>query len=212
MQLCAIASLVCAALLATGCNRAMVRFPTGSAFPRVLSAYSAQHSLPNAVFVASPLDLRIQHIGEEVAGTGWKACKTDALDPGEPSRIIGERLVQELRFSELFREVSTNDQGDLELRTHIHAFCAQAVGFIYLRVAGLTAIRFQLVRGEEVLYDRTIERVVTDADPEYTGKQVATIEGAMLRVMADSLREVVKTLLSDLDSQSEGWVAPGASS
>jgi hypothetical protein len=185
----------------------MARFPTMSAFPRVSSAYSAQHTIPCALNVTAPLDLRIQHYGEPVAGTGWKACRTDALDAGEPSRVVGARLVQELRYSELFREVHADGEGDLELRTHIHVFCAQAVGFVFLRVAGLAALRFQIVRGDRVLYDRTIERVVTDADPEYTGSQVSTIEGAMLRTMADSLREVVELLLSDLDSQQASLLA-----
>ena len=40
-----------------------------------------------------------------------------------------------------------------------------------------------------VLMDKKFERVVTDADPEYSGSQVTFIEQAMRATMADSLRE-----------------------
>lgn len=204
-MLLALGSLV----LGIGCNRAGLRIPTGASFPRTLSEYTAQGSVPESLALPAPLDQRDRHLGEKIAGTRWKSCRTDALAQGEASRVIGERLLQELRFSRLFRDVEPGSGGDLELRTEVHALCAQAVGFIFLRVAGITAIRFQLVRGTEVLYEKRIERVVTDADPEYTGKQVSTIEGAMLRTTADSLREVIRELLSDLDSQKNRWAAKG---
>lgn len=195
-----------------GCNRAMVRIPTGASFPRTLSGYSAAHPTHQTLSIAAPIDLRREHYGEKIAGTGWKACRTDALAEGEASHVVADRLVQELRFAKLFADVNPAGGGSLELRSEVHAFCAQAVGFLYLRVAGITAIRFQLLRSGEVLYERKIERVVTDADPEYTGKQVSTIEGAMLRVMADSLREVMASLVSDLDSEAAKWADAGVPS
>lgn len=207
-----VAALAAALLFAAGCNRAMARIPLGTSFPRTLSGYSAEHSSGAALSVAPPFDARIQHYGEKVAGTGWTACKTDALDAKEAGPLIGDRLVQELRYARLFSEVSTDSASDLQLQTEIHAFCAQAFGFVWIRVAGITAIRFKLVRADQVLYDRKIERVVTDGDPEYTGKQVSTIEAAMLRVMADSLREVMKALVSDLDREQSRWTAEGARS
>jgi hypothetical protein len=199
----------CLLLLVVGCNRAMVRIPTGSDFPRTLSGTVANHSTPHDVSLAAPLDMRWQHYGEPVAGTGWEACRTDALAAGEASEIVADRLAQELSYAKLFSAVVRNPPADLQLKTQIHAFCAQAVGFFFLRVAGITAIRFQLVRGDEVIYDRKIERVVTDADEEYSGSRVGTIEGAMVRVMADSLREVMKDLVSDLDAQSATWARDG---
>jgi hypothetical protein len=202
--------LACASTLAlalAGCNRAMVRIPTNASFPRTLTGYEAQHPSAHSLQLAAPLDVRWQHHGEPVAGTGWKACKTDALGGDEASRIVADRLAQELSFSKLFSGVGSNAPGDLQLKTQIHAFCAQVFGFIYLRVAGLTALRFQLLRGDEVVYDRKIERVVTDADDEYSGGQFTMIESAMVHVMADSLREVMKELMSDLDARSATWAA-----
>ena len=46
---------------------------------------------------------------------------------------------------------------------------------------------------------------MTDADDEYTGQQITMIESAMVRVMADSMREVMEELVSDLDAQSSRW-------
>jgi hypothetical protein len=62
-------------------------------------------------------------------------------------------------------------------------------------------MRFAVRQGERTLFDATIEHVVTDADPEYTGWQVGTVEQAMQRTMADSLRVVLGDLLRRLDAQ-----------
>lgn len=203
-------SLACLPLVVS-CNRAMLRIPTGASFPRTLAGYAAAHPTPLQLSIGEPRDLRAMHDGEPIAGTRWKACKTDALEAGEASQVVADGLVQELRFSRLFTDVERNVSRDLHLEAEIHALCAQAIGFLYMRVAGLTAIQFRLQRAGEVLYERKIERVVTDADPEYTGKQVATIEGAMLRVMADSLREVLHAFVADLDARQEAW-APALAS
>jgi hypothetical protein len=188
----------------------MLRIPYGASFPRTLSGYTASSSTPLTIAVLTPIDVRPEHYGEKVGGTGWKACKTDALKKGEVNQVVADRLAQELRFSKLFAGVNQGGSDDLQLHSDVHAFCAQAIGFIYLRVAGITAIRFQLLRSGQVLYDRKLERVVTDADPEYTGKQFSTIEGAMVRLMADSLREVIKEFISDLELRQSQWMATSA--
>jgi len=54
---------------------------------------------------------------------------------------------------------------------------------------------------ERVLLDGTTERVVTNADPEYTGSRGATIEQAMHRTMADALRLALRDVAMALDQR-----------
>lgn len=147
--------------------------------------------------MARPADQRIQHYGERVAGTRWKGCSTDALGSGDAGQLIQERLVRELRSSSLFSEVTNTPVGpdNVIMRTEIHAFCSRVVGFIYGRVAGISALRVSLERNGKILGDYKFEKVVTDADKEYTGSQVSFIEQAMKVTMADSLRELMKDML-----------------
>jgi hypothetical protein len=58
------------------------------------------------------------------------------------------------------------------------------------------------------LFTKKLERVVTDADPEYTGSQAGFIEGAMVTTMADSLRELLRGLLTRLDHEAASWTQP----
>ena len=193
---------LCVTLLGSACNRAGFRIPGASTdFPETFSGYRAVHPAGEAVALAPASDIRRAHYGERVAGTKWRACMTDSF--GESgARVVEDRLAAELDRSGLFttvvRGVPRTD--GLVLRTEVRAFCAQAIGFFFVRVAGMTAVDVSLARGDRVLWTRTVERVVTDADPEYSGSSVGTIEQAMRRTMADSLRLAARDLLESLDS------------
>lgn len=114
--------------------------------------------------------------------------------------MVQLEVEREVRRSGIFRlPGERTGREPLVLETEIRAMCAQAIGFIYLRVAGITSLRFTLRDGDEVVFDRTIERVVTDADPEYTGRSVGFIEEIMKVVISDSLREIFLELLPALD-------------
>jgi len=78
------------------------------------------------------------------------------------------------------------------------------VGLVFERAAGIVAIHFTLMKDGKVVWEKKIERVVTDADPEYTGTLVATIEQAMRVTETDSLRVVLRELLQDLDNSAVG--------
>ncbi len=101
--------------------------------------------------------------------------------------------------------MKSGNASDVIMKTEIHAFCSQAVGFIYLRVAGISALRITLEQNGKVLLDRKFEKVVTDADKEYTGSQVTFIEQAMMVTMADSLRELLKNMLEQLEMEAKVW-------
>jgi hypothetical protein len=212
-------SSVCLAIvvLAAACNRAGFRIPGASTdFPETFSGYRAVHPAREPVTLAPAIDSRRAHYGERVAGTGWRACSTDSF--GESgARVVEDRLAAELERSGVFTEIrrARPPAEGLVLRTDVRAFCAQAVGFFWVRVAGLTALDVSLVRGDRVVWTKRLERVVTDGDPEYSGSQVGTIEQAMRRTMADSLRVVSLDLLRSLDglevaAMAQGDVAPAA--
>jgi hypothetical protein len=199
-------------LLGTGCNRATLRIPGAStAFPQTVTHYAAKTKLPYRLVVELPADNRKQHYGEKIAGTKWKACSTDALWSKDASQLqIQERLVQEFSISGLFAEVTTNQPraGDVVLKTDVHAFCSQVIGFLYDRVAGITSLQVKMERDGKVLFCKQFEKVVTDADPEYTGSQVTFIEQAMRVTMADSLREVIRNTLQQCDTDAPAWPQP----
>ena len=190
-------------LATTGCNRATLRVPGASGeFPQTVSGYIAKARYPARLVVELPHDDRAQHYGEKVGGTKWKGCSTDALwGKDAAAQLIQQRLVQEFSASGLFPEVTTNEAraGDFVLKTDIHAFCSQAVGFIYGRVAGISSLQIRLEHDGKVLVDQRFEKVVTDADPEYSGSQVTFIEQAMRVTMADSLRITLENLLEQCD-------------
>lgn len=191
-------------LATTGCNRATLRvYGASGEFPQTVSGYIAKARFPARLVVELPHDDRAQHYGEKVGGTKWKGCSTDALwGKDAAAQLIQERLVQEFSASGLFSEVTTNAPraGDIVLKTDIHAFCSKAVGFIYGRVAGICSLQISLERDGKVLMNQTFEKVVTDADPEYTGSQVTFIEQAMRVTMADSLRVTLENMLEQCDA------------
>ena len=191
-------------LATTGCNRATLRvYGASGEFPQTVSGYIAKARFPNRLVVELPHDDRAQHYGEKVGGTKWKGCSTDALwGKDAAARLVQERLVQEFSASGLFPEVTTSEAraGDMVLKTDIHAFCSRVAGFIYGHVAGISSLQISLERDGKVLMNQKFEKVVTDADPEYTGGQVGFIEQAMRVTMADSLRVVLQNLLEQCDA------------
>ena len=121
--------------------------------------------------------------------------------------MIQDRLVQEFSSSGLFAEVTTNQArlGDFVLKTDILAFSSQVVGFIYDRVAGMSALQVTVERDGKILLDQRFEKVVTDADSNYTGSEVTFIEQAMRMTMADSLRVLMKELLEQCEASDGTW-------
>lgn len=199
----------------TGCNRATLRiYGASTAFPQTVSGYVAKTRLPCRLVVELPVDNRAQHYGEKVGRTNWKACKTDALwGKNAAAQLIQERLVQEFSSSGMFPEVTTNQAtpGDVVLKTDIHAFCSQVVGFVYDRVAGITSLHITMERDGKVLLDKQFEQVVTDADPEYTGSQATFIEQAMRVTMADSLRVLMTDMVQQFEAAAQTTAPPGSS-
>ena len=107
-----------------------------------------------------------------------------------------------MRDAKLFERVGTDPSQPepLILHTEMRAFCAQVVGFIFNRVAGISAFRFKITDGGTVIFADQIEQVVTDADEAYSGSHVTTVEQAMRRAMADSLRLVLGRFLAELEA------------
>ena len=198
-----------------GCNRAAARIPGASlTFPSTSTNYVAKHTYPYTVVVAMPTDQRPNHYDERVAGTRWTGCSTDPFWNNEAVTLIHNRLTTALTASHLFAQVSQEapTPGTVVLKTEIDAFCSQAIGFLYLRVAGIGALKITAERDGQLLFERKFERVVTDADSEYTGLQVSFIEQAMAVTMADSLRELLREFLTQLDQAAVGWQAPSSKS
>jgi hypothetical protein len=203
-----LAVVVCVIASVTGCNRAGARIPGASlSFPQTSTHFVARAPVPYAVFVALPSDARSAHYGERVAGTHWTGCKTDPFWSTDVPDLIRQRLVAELEAAKLFEHVSQGTSGpnDLVLQTEIDALCSQAIGFLYLRVAGIASLRITVERNGKRLFENRFERVVTDADDEYTGSQVAFIEQAMAVTIADSLRVLFRDLLLTLEREASTW-------
>lgn len=163
----------------SGCNRAAARIPGASlSFPPTSTRTTAQTSYPYSVVVTVPLDARSKHYGERVGGTEWTGCSTDPFWQSDVPALIQDRITTELAESKLFVAVSKGvpKPGDMVLRSEIHALCSQAIGFVYLRVAGISSLKMTVERDGKLLLEDTFERVVTDADTEYTGSQVTFIE------------------------------------
>ena len=196
-------AVVACVLSALGCNRAEVRIPGASTdFPAELSGYTAKNTYAEKLLIAVPVDLRPDYYGVRVADTKWEGCKTDSFYGDQARYVIRDRAIKEFIASKLFATISDSVEPkahDLVLHTEMRAFCSQAKGFVIVRVAGIVSIKFTLKRDDRILFSKTIEKVVTDADPEYSGSQISTIEQAMRRTMADSLRAVLKIVMSDMD-------------
>jgi len=186
----------------SGCSRSAARIPGASLpFPETKTAYVAKTKSPYNIVVKTPVDLREKHYGEKVAGTDWTGCSTDPFWATDAPTIIQKRLMKELQDSLLFYKVAAepSSPNDIIMKTEIHAFCSRSYGFIIIRVAGITSLRVVLEQNGKVLLDRKFEKVVTDADKEYTGSQATFIEQAMSVTMADSLRELQKDMLKQFD-------------
>ena len=192
--------LLCFSMAA--CNRAGARILGASRpFPPARTGYTVRTPISRAVQVAFPTDSREAHLGEPVGGMQWKACGTDPFWGGSASHTLSEELRRELRSSQIFEDVDpVGGSAALVLQTDMRAFCAQAVGFLFIRIAGITSLHFTLHDGNTVLFDETIERVITDADEKYTGPSAGFIEDAMTIALSDSLREVFRELLLELEA------------
>jgi hypothetical protein len=57
----------------------------------------------------------------------------------------------------------------------------------------------------QILLDRKFEKVVTDADKEYTGSKADFLEQAMKVTMADSLRELLRVMLKQFEAEAKNW-------
>lgn len=199
------ASLLLVVLLTflTGCNRAGARIPGVSLpFDDTSTGFLAKRTLLVAIEIEPPIDVRQSHYGERVAGTKWTGCSTDPLWINSASNLVQNRLRQEVTASRLFlpAPAPTARGNKLILKTQIHAFCSQAVGFLFMRIAGISAFDFTLEHNGKVIWQHKIEHVVTDADPDYTGSQVTFIEQGMTTLMSDSLRVSLKDLLIQLEA------------
>lgn len=194
---------ICTCMAACSSNRAAVRIPGASlSFPQTSTGFVAKRPFGTEIYVKLPVDVRSAHYGERVAGSEWEGCKTDALWYDKAATLLHERLSQELASSKLVdsAESTSHSSDHLMLKSEIHAFCSQAKGVLFVRVAGIAAVRFSLERDGKVVWERKIEHVVTDADPEYSGSQVTFVEQAMRVTMADSLRLVLRDLLREIES------------
>ena len=178
-----------------------VRIPGLSfGFPESAPAFvSATHS-PDAIAVAAPTDGRAKYLGRNVAGSDWHSCMVDTLPEGELPGLVRGRIVEALGKSRMFASVeSAAAPVPWTLDSEIQVFCSQTRGFVFRRVAGLVGIKFTLKKGGKVVSEQMVERVVTDADPEFTGAQVSTVEQAMRRAMADTLRVVLTNELGQME-------------
>jgi ABC-type uncharacterized transport system auxiliary subunit len=208
----AIFSIVALTVIA-GCNRAAMRIPGASlSFPTSPVGFVAPTKSPLSLWVAMPVDGRVAHYGEPIAGSRWTAVQTDGLWISTTPSVVQARLQADLAASGLFSRVSSEPTptSDLKLSTEVDAFCSQVRGFLFARVAGIVAVKFKIERNGNVLFERRFDRVVTDADPEYTGWQVATIEQAMNRAVSDSLRELLRSFLEEIAGEVPKWQSAGA--
>ena len=62
-----------------------------------------------------------------------------------------------------------------------------------------------LEQNGKILLDRKFEKVVTDADKEYTGSKAGFLEQAMKVTMADSLRELLKDMFKQFEAEAKNW-------
>jgi hypothetical protein len=201
--------LAMALMLASGtsCNRAAVRFPgAAGTFHPADTGFRSDYRDDRVVYIELPIDSREGHYGEPVAATRWKGCRTDAFWGDAATRIIRDELIREIDESGLFSRVVTSppQSGYLTLRTNIRAFCSQAIGFFFVRVAGITSLEFTLLEGNAPLLDERLDRVITDADDEYTGSSIGFIKQVMRITMSDSLRELLREFLPKLQTAVRG--------
>ena len=205
--------LISLSMIVCGCNRSALRIPGASlSFPETPTGFTAKSTpYPYVLVVSSPVDQRGQHYGEQVAGTTWTGCQTDPFWSTSAPEIIQQRMINELQASGMFLKVTTTSGSpdDVVMKTDINAFCSQTVGFLIARVAGIASLHVTCERNGRVLLDQKFEKVVTDADKEFTGSFAGMIEQAMSRTMADSLRELLKDMLKKIDGEAANWKGHG---
>ena len=185
-----------------GGDRAALRIPFASSdFPVEHAGFIVQQPLPATVEVAAPIDVRASHYDEPVAGTDWTGCATDAIWKGDVSTLLQSRIADEIAYSNLFLPADSAPPGarELVLTTKIDAFCSRVRGFIFGQGAGIVSLEFTLLDGDKPVWQKKIEHVVTDSDPDYSGSQVTFIEQAMRILMMDSLKLVLRDMLQDID-------------
>ena len=196
-------AMMLALISGTSCNRGAVRIPgAAGTFHPTNTGFLSEYRDDRVLYIELPVDSREDHYGEPVAASRWKACRTDAFWGEAAPQIIRDELLHEIGRSGLFSQVVTQapQSGHLTLHTNIRAFCSQAVGFFFIRIAGITSLEFNLREGKLSLLDDRFDRVVTDADREYTGSSVGFIKQAMRITMSDSLRELLRTFLPMLQA------------
>ncbi|MGZ5784477.1 MAG: hypothetical protein ACXWJM_01045 [Ramlibacter sp.] len=192
--------LLAAAAWLAGCETT-VRIPGLSfSFPESAPAFVGATHSPDAIAIAASTDGRAKYLGRNVAGTEWHACMVDTLPEGALPDLVHGRIVEALGNSRMFASVEpVAAPANWTLETEIQVFCSQTRGFVIRRVAGLVGIKFTLKKGGKTVSEQTVERVVTDADPEFTGAAVSTVEQAMRRAMADTLRVVLSDALRQME-------------
>src|ERR1700749_386794 len=83
-RLLRIAGLLLVDLAMSGCDTAAIRVPGLSlSFPESTPEAKGAGKAQGGIFIEVPRDDRAQHIGEDIAKSGWTACKTDTLSAGE---------------------------------------------------------------------------------------------------------------------------------
>lgn len=192
------------------CNRANIRVPGASlSFPDTNTGFKSTTVIPGNLNIATPVDIRPDYYDKPIAGTTWTGCSTDGLWTTSASELIEERLKQELIDAKLFDKNDSLANSNLfVLKTQIKAFCSQAVGFMFVRIAGITSINFTIQKNGKGIFDKLIERVVTDDSPEYSGLQIGFLEQGMRTAMAGSLRLVMKDLLKEINLNHSKFTNP----
>lgn len=167
--------------------------------------YVSKQMLPFSIAVDTPVDARSDYAladVADVAGTNWHGCKFDTIWGVGAPRLIGERLSSELAEAKLFRQVQMDSgaHADFHLKSEVRAFCGDSrkTSFITVRGAGIVSLHFSLERGGKEIWQATIEKVVTDDSPEYSGSLFTTKAGALTQLMADGLRVALAELMPAL--------------
>jgi ABC-type uncharacterized transport system auxiliary subunit len=202
-------ALIVLVFFVCGCSRSAFRVSGAShSFAEKRTGETARTACyPYALVVSTPVDQRTQHNGEHVAGTKWTGCTSDPFWGWDAAQMIRQKLVKEFQDSGLFKKVSTAPASpdDVIMKTEILSFCSQSEGSLVIQVVGIISLRVTLEQKGKVLLDRKFERVVTDANIEYTRAEVGYIKKAMFIALTDTLRELLKDLLQQTATESATW-------
>lgn len=171
-------------------------------FPGGTTHFVATRPTTFSISIDMPVDVRRNYAALKVAGSDWNGCKVDSIWGKGAASAIRERLATEVADSRLFRQVISDgrESTDFHLKTEVRAFCADSrrESFVTYRGAGISTLDFTLERGGTTIWHRTIEKVVTDDQPDYSGSQFTTKKTAFTHLMADSLRVVIADMLPRL--------------